>query len=222
MYKHTYKSVCIQTYWFQDGVWALVFPKSKIVFIAFWEHTEISKIIQGRERKWKPTYEKIFWSWNAGPLPDPSQCHPDRCAYPACTTSMDAIPKEVSLSDILLMSRTLPATNLLSTTAEVHRKSAHFLLNQKLFNYGRLLCPSPVFCWCHSRHHCIWSLTADHIFPTTPVYAARGSVSRELRVSLGFPGVRKAALRVGQAMLLPSTVTHLPGMCILVLYLGFS
>lgn len=186
-------------------MWALVFPKSKVVFIAFWEHTEISKIIRGSGRKWKPTCEKIFWSWNAGPLSDPSQCHPDRCAYPVCTRSIGAIPREVSLSNILLLPRTLPARNLLSTTAEVHGKNCHLPVNQKFFNYGRLLCLFSVFCWCHSRRHLIWSLTADHIFPITSVYAALGSVSSELRVFLCFPGMLKGALHVGQAMLLPSS-----------------
>lgn len=124
---------------------------------------------------------------------------------------MDAIPREVSLSDILLMSRTLPARSLLFTPREMHGKSCHFPVNQKfgVFCYGKLFCPFSVFCWCHSRHTLIWSLTADHVFPDTSVYAALGSDSRKLRVFLGFTGVTKAALRVEQAMLLPSTITHL-------------
>lgn len=76
-------------------------------------------------------WEDIFSSWNAGPLPDPSQCHPASCAYPVCTTSVDAIPREISLSDILLMSRTLPVRSLLSTPAEMRGKSCHLPVNQK-------------------------------------------------------------------------------------------
>lgn len=186
-------------------MWALVFPKSKVVFVALWEHIEISKIIWGNGRKWKPTYEKIFLSWNTGTLPNPYQCHPDRCAYPVCTASMDAIPKEVSLSDILLMSRILPAINLLSTPAEVHGKSCDLPVNQKFLimegYFVDFLSSAGVTAGITYFGHSL------QIFPNTTVCTALGSVFRKLKISLCFPGVRKAALCVGRAMVLPSTVT---------------
>lgn len=46
-YTHAHKSICIETCWFQNAVWAFAFQKGKAVLIAFWEHTGISKIILG-------------------------------------------------------------------------------------------------------------------------------------------------------------------------------
>lgn len=76
-------------------------------------------------------------------------------------------PDKVSLSDILLMfSLRLP------TIAEMHGEGCHLPFSPKVFNYSRLLCPYPVFCWWLSKSHPICSFTADHIFPIAIVYAA--------------------------------------------------
>lgn len=158
-------------------MWAFVFPKSKVVFIAFWEHTEISKIIQDSGRKWKSTYEKIFLSWNAGPL----LIHPIRMLIDLPTLCVQhpwmPFPEKCpSQTFCWCLEHFLPEA--CCPCQQRCMENCHLPVNQEFFNYGRLLCPFSVFCWCHCWYHLIYSLTADHIFPSTTVCAALGSVSR--------------------------------------------